>query len=418
MLLLVPAAFAFDSDPAPVVLEDEAELFTNTEYSTGTLPSGSPIGVEFAIEANGGAAVTMEGEGALSWPDALTLEFTGAEGSGIYLLDASLDAVTTVNVDLSDYGYSGSFEIDRRTLTMDGATFFDPFVLPGAPDERVEVVDTSAGTQLIQYSYDIFGGVASLEFTADMTPTFTAGFEGVQWTAGEATITAEDQPVTLTPEREPDFDVDGVFTAAWDARFDLVFTPTLSVCASFVGCIDVASFDIPVQIASDSFDQDFPPDTYSFPLPLLEPGIESGDFGTIAPGEVSNLQVPLEDVGDLAVYGTATIEGTGEFSVYPDQFNALPGTTDGVVVTFAPTAEGEQTADLILTSNDPSIPTLTIPLVGNAESPNTDNGSDVGGDDDKISAAATTCGCESTSPVSSAWAALGGLALLIRRRRA
>ena len=39
---------------------------------------------------------------------------------------------------------------------MDGATFFDPFVLSGADQDRVEVVDAAAGTELINYSYPVF----------------------------------------------------------------------------------------------------------------------------------------------------------------------------------------------------------------------------------------------------------------------
>ncbi len=417
MLLLLPAAFAFESDPAPVLLQDEADLFTSAEYATGYLPSGSPVAVQFAIEANGGAAVLMEGEGDLTWPEALTLAFTGTPGSGIFLLDASLDAVTTVQVDLSDYGYYGTFEIDRRSLAFDSATFFDPFVLDGAARDRVEVTDTSAGTELINYSYDVFTGV-SLEFTASMTPTVTTGMEGVQWTANEGVLTTENTPLFLELERAPDFAVEATYTALWDARFDLVFTPTLSVCAAFVGCIEVVRFDIPIELVSDAFEQDFPAALYRFPLPLLEAGLAQGDFGTLEPGQVANLPVPLASVGNLAVYGTATIEGTGEFTVYPDQFNALSGTSDGVQVTFAPTFEGEQSAMLVLTSNDPSLPLLTIPLIGNAADPVTDNGDDVPGTEDNIVRTATTCGCDSSQPAPFLGGALAALALLVRRRRA
>jgi MYXO-CTERM domain-containing protein len=417
MLIWIASAQAFESDPVPVHLQDEAELFTNYEYSTGVLPSGSPVGVEFAIEANGGAAVEMDGEGDLTWPEAVTLAFTGEAGSGIYLLDASLDAVTTVVVDLSDYGYEGEFEIDRRTITMDGATFFDPFVMDGAADDRVEVIDEAAGTELITYSYDIFLGV-SLEFTADMTPTFTAGFEGVSWTVNEGSILAEGAPAVLEPTRSADFDVDSTFTARWDATFDLVFTPTLSVCGPIFGCIDIASFDIPVELLTDEFDQDFPSAVYAFPMPMLVPGIDSGDFGTIEPGEIANLQVPLGNQGNLACYGEATIEGDGEFTVYPNQFNALPATTDGLTVTFAPTADGEQTADLVLTSNDPSYPTLVIPLTGNAVTPD-DPGSDEAGDEEIITSKSdSVCGCSSTQAGAPVGALLAAAVLLSRRRRA
>jgi MYXO-CTERM domain-containing protein len=415
MLFLVAAAAAFESEPVDVLLQDKADLFTNVEISTGFVPADSPLQVEFRTEANGGADVEMEGEGALRWPEALTLDFTGEAGSGLYLLDAELAAVTSVRVDL--WGYTWESEIDRRSVFMDGATFFDPFVMDGAADDRVEVVDTAAGTELIDYSYDIFAGV-SLEFTADMTPTFTAGFEGVKWAVNDGEILAEGAPATLEPARSPDYVVASIFTALWDARMDLVFTPSLSVCAPVFGCYEVLTFDLPFELLADSFEQEFPPAAYTFPLPLLESALSAGDLGTIEPGTIATLEVPLSNVGNLAVYGDATIEGTGEFTVFPTQFNANPGTTDGVVITFAPTVEGPQTATLVFASNDPTLPILTIPLTGNAEAPEQDE--DLAGDDEVVSTeVASACGCRSTgSPATGLLGALTAAALLVRRRRA
>lgn len=126
MLLLDGLAWAYESEAQPVRLADEVELFSSAEFTTGRLPADSPVQVEFRVEANGGAGVGMDGEGALTWPDALTLLFTGEPGSGILVLDASLDAVTEVTIDLSDYGYEGTFEIDRRSLAMDAGTFSIP----------------------------------------------------------------------------------------------------------------------------------------------------------------------------------------------------------------------------------------------------------------------------------------------------
>ena len=95
--------------------------------------------------------------------------------------------------------------------------------------------------------------------------------------------------------------------------------------------------------------------------------------------------------------------------------------TDGLVVTFAPTAEGAQTATLVLTSNDPSYPTLSIPLTGNADdgdNGDADGGDDLGGDGDVASKEVDGCGCDTTSGGMPAFAAVAALALLARRRRA
>lgn len=414
MLLIATAALAFDSEPQPVHLEDRTQLFTNAEFTTGAIPADSPLAVQFSLEANGGATVEMDGRGDLSWPDALTLLFTGEVGSGILALDASLDAVTEVIIDLSDYGYEGSFEIDRRSLHMDGNTFFDPFVLDGAAQDRAEIVDKLDATQLIYYSYEVWAGV-SLDFEAAMVPVITVGFEGVQWTNNDATIVTENSSAVLASEHVADYIDDSVYTAAWDGDIALIFTPRLSVSAPFIGSIEIASFDIPVSLVKDAFEQDFPAAAYTFPLPILKPGMDNGDFGDVDIGAISTVNVPISNEGSLNLTGTARIEGHGEFTVFPDQFNALPGTADGLVVTFAPTVDGEQTADLVLTSNDPTIPDFVIPLVGNGADPNSDEG---GNADEKISAASSSCGCSSPgTPIGTSAAALAMLGLLIRRRR-
>lgn len=416
LLALVTAALAFDSEPQPVLLQDDAELFTTAEMATGYWPSGSPLAVEFRIEAIGGAAVSMEGEGNVGWPDPVSLFFTGEPGSGIYILEASLDAVTTVLVDLSDYGYYDTFEIDRRSLTMDGATFFDPFTL----DTRLEVTDVPEALQVINYSYDIFGGVASLNFTADLALVVTTGFEGVQWAVNEGTIVAENEAVLLQPERAPSFQVDGVFRALWDGRMDFVFTPTITVCATFVGCIDVATFDLPFELVSDSFEQDMPLAVYDFPMPLLAPGLTSGDFGEVELGTIATLEVPLANEGLLDAYGTATVQGGADFTVYPGTFNAVPGTEDGVVVTFAPTAEGDQSATLVLVSNDPSYPVLEIPLTAKGYDPAAESDPDGNGEvQEEIKADVNTCGCNGAGAAGPGLVgAMAALALVLRRRRA
>jgi MYXO-CTERM domain-containing protein len=411
LLVLLRSAHAYDSEAQPVLLRDEAELFSIVEFSSGYLPAGSPVAVEFRVEANGGAGVEMEGEGTMSWPAPLTVGFTPDVGSGIYVLDASLDAVTSVVVDLSDWGYYGEIEIDRRSVTMDATRFFDPYVL----DSRIEVVDTLDVFPIVSYSYEIFPTV-SLNFDAELAPVVTAGFEGVHWSANGATITAESGTTQLPPERTGNFGVEAVFRALWDARLDLVISPTFSVSAPFVGDIEIVDLDIPIQLLTEGFEQDFPAIDLGFPLPLLETGVTSADFVGVAVGAIANVQVPLRNTGELEAYGTATIEGDAAFSVYPTTFNALPGTEDGVVVTFTPPAEGAYTANLVLSSNDPTYPDLIIPLsAGAVES---DVGRDVG-DTGEVKADVSTCGCAAASGGGGALGAftLALGAVVLRRRR-
>lgn len=410
-------AFAYESETQHVVLQDSAELLTSVEYSTGPLPEDSPVAVQFAIEASGGGAISMEGDGALSWPDALTLLFTPEAGTGLFSVDTDLDAVTTVIVDLTDWAdYYGEFEIDRRSLHFDADTAFDPFLLPSSATSGVTLVSTTDSTQLITYSYEIWSGI-SLNFDADITPTFTVNFSGQEWDAGdEATILGDDQQVELTSEQVASYDLATIYKGVWNGDLSLVFTPTISLSAPFIDDIEIASFDIPVDLSNENFEQDFPETDYSFPLPWLQTSVTEGDLGDIDVGQLGQLDVPIDNLGDLMLSGSARIEGSSDFTVYPETFGALPGAGDGLVVSFAPTIEGEQTATLVLESNDPTVPELEIPLVGNGAVE--DDTDEAGGDTGKVSAETSACGCSSTSgaPWTGAGMLVAGL-LLVRRRR-
>lgn len=415
LLALLASAFAYDSEPQPVLLTDEAPVFENVQFTTGVLPSGSPVGVEFKLDSRGGTELVMEGEATLTWPDDVTFAASGDEQKGYFQLDASLDAITSVVVDLSSYGGpSGSFEIDHRSLSMDGRKLFTPFALEGSAEPRVEIVDTTDSTQLINYSYEIFSGV-SLDFTADMTPTITVGYEGVQWIVNEGLITTEGQAVVLNPEQGADFVVDGFFRGAYDGTIALVFTPQVAITAPFLGTIPLVSFEYPLELLTDSFEQDFEGESYTFPMPLLQPGSDAEDFGEVEVTQLRTINIPIQNLGNLALEGTAVIEGDAAFTVYPTQFNASPGTEDGLVVTFAPTAVGDVAAELILTSNDPSYPDVRVALTGAGIE--LDEGGDISGD--PIVASTSECGCAAGS--AGAWpgvvAGLAAVAVVLRRRR-
>jgi len=214
--------------------------------------------------------------------------------------------------------------------------------------------------------------------------------------------------------------VDTTYTATWDADLDLVISPSIEACASVFGCFTVVEFDIPLTLLTDSFAQDFPTVQESFPLPLIDVGVEQADMGDVLVDAIANLEVPIGNGGSLDVYGQATIEGSADFSVYPETFDALPGTEDGVVVTFAPTLEGPQTAELVLMSNDPGTPEVRIPLTANGTVPAEDTATDRGWDTGDTTVKATSsCGCAS-APDGGAGLALAVLAfgaVRISRRR-
>lgn len=413
MLLLIAAALAWDSEAQPVTLADEADVYHSAGFSTGYVPSGSPVQVQFAIESVGGARVSMDAESQLSWPDAVYFDLFPEAGTGELVLDASLDAVTSVAIDLSDWGYYGTFEIDRRSFGMDAWADFEPLVLDGSVQDHVELVDPGDALQLIAYSFEIIAGL-SLDFTTELRAEARAGFGAVEVRADGEPMVMEGQHVPLEYEPTSDRVVEVVYSAQWDAGIDLVFTPALDACADLFGCVTVVEFDLPVTLIDDSFIQDFPAVFPVFPLPLLELGVVDQDLGDVPVGTVASVDVPVANEGSLLLEGTARIEGSTDFSVFPPSFSATPGSTDGVVVSFLPSTEGPQTATLVLESNDPGQPEVRVDLGANGASlADEDEGEDI----EVITKPLQGCGCASTPTGLSLPLGLLAAALAWRRRR-
>jgi hypothetical protein len=286
-LLCLPAALAFSSETQDVHFEDLADVFQGAEFSTGWVPGGSPIAVQFAIESNGGADVGMDGTADLSWPSPFRLDYTPEPESGSLILDASIDAVTSIQIDLSDWGYYGTFELDRRSMPVRADTSFDPFKLDGSVDQRVEVVDEGNPNELIYYSYEIIAGL-SLDFSATIRTRSVVGFQGVSITTGDQVLTQEGQAAALPVAGEASYLVDSTFRGAWDTTVDLLLTPEAEACSAF-GCVTLLSFDIPFTLLSDAFEQDFPQAQQIFPLPLQVVDTTDRDLGDVTVGGVGNL---------------------------------------------------------------------------------------------------------------------------------
>lgn len=413
MLLLISVALAWDSEPQPVTLADEVDVYHSAGFSTGYVPSGSPVQVQFAIESVGGARVSMDAETQLSWPDAVYFDLVPEPGTGELVLDASLDAVTSVAIDLSDWGYYGTFEIDRRSFGMDAWTDFEPLVLDGSVQDYVELVDPGDALQLIAYSFEIIAGL-SLDFATELRAEARAGFGAVEVRADGEPMVMEGQHVPLDYAPTSDKVVEVVYSAQWDAGLDLVFTPALEACADLFGCVTVVEFDLPVALIDDSFVQDFPAVFPVFPLPLIEVGEFDADFGDVPVGTVATVDVPVTNLGSLLLEGTARTEGSADFSVFPTSFSATPGATDGVVVSFLPSGEGAQSATLVLESNDPGQPELRIDLVANGASL---AGEDEGDDIEVVTKPLQGCGCASSPTGRSLPLGILAVALAWRRRR-
>lgn len=104
------------------------------------------------------------------------------------------------------------------------------------------------------------------------------------------------------------------------------------------------------------------------PKPDIDVSPLSLDFGTVPAGVEGTLFFGIENVGDGALnLGEISLTGSGAFGFVGDvEGTALPpGQQSLVVVTYAPQTDLGENATLIVTSDDPDEPEVTVVLIGN-----------------------------------------------------
>ena len=159
--------------------------------------------------------------------------------------------------------------------------------------------------------------------------------------------------------------IESTYLASWDTAMQVLIQPGVEVCVDILGCYEWDDvFDIPVDMGSNAFEDEFEPVEYQFLLPVMTPPDESYDFGEVYVGTLANWNVEILNGGVELLFGEAGISGSEYFAVYPDFVLADADSYDGMVVTFGPDSPGEFTANLMLATNDPSHPTYSVALTG------------------------------------------------------
>ena len=430
-ICLLTVAHAYESEEVPLELWDHADLFTEIEMGTGWLPSGSDVQFGLFLRANGGADVEMEGVSQLSWPTALTLNYAANPGMGLFTLDNELELSFDMKWDL-DLGFSGEESLGGRAIGFEGQQRFTPWGLSGGPDDVVEVVAEGEYAEVFAWQYDVIANVVSLYFYAEVYPRATASFDGLRFTVNDEVVEYEGLNQYVDVPDDGEYVGETTFTGLYEAALALVVQPSFGICIDILDCREVYSFDVPLNVVESEVEQDFAPETIRHPLPWLRVPEEGFDYGDVEVGQIATWEVLVENLGDMELTGSTRIEGSGDFTAFPGQLYAGPSNVDGMTVTFGPSEVGGQIAELILTTNDPARPEITIPLIGNGYiegeddtgSTNSDGGIDVPGDDDAIDGTTTIpsevgCGCgrpmgQGGAPA--AWLAALGLLGFVRRR--
>ncbi|MCB9675700.1 MAG: hypothetical protein H6737_11320 [Alphaproteobacteria bacterium] len=423
MLLLALSAQAqtFQSEPAEMVFEDTFDLFGFVNFDTGYLPSqNDPISVRFHVTPTGGIVTEMEAESNMEWPTAFKHSLAAIPGEGLFGIDTSVEIEFEVHIDVIGI-YQSSIPLWQEGFSITEGIAFDTLVLPGSPEFPLEVA--VANTSLIdpfEYDIDVVPGIAGLGFQVDIFPELSTEMAGnrieTQLGAEIGTQSGEGGFAQIDPPSGNPGEVflQSTYFADLTTTFGIVIRPAAEL-TTIIGDFDLVAFDIPIDLLSDTRERAFSPAVYTHPLPALEPIDMGTDVGVVEIGNLRNLEIPLRNLGVLGLEGTAWVEGSDTFGVWPQYFYATEGNTDGLVVTFAPDAVGEELATLVIESNDPVTPLVRIPLTGTGFDPDAvdqvpdPDQQNISGEDVK------GCGCSSSPSPLLAWLVLP--ALMMHRRR-
>ena len=171
---------------------------------------------------------------------------------------------------------------------------------------------------------------------------------------------------------------------------------------------DLELVDIPVPIPKSTKAWDFDPVAVHFPLPRIEAKPNPIDLGTIPVGQATSILVTTFDTGEPKL----VIDASTDLLAIDTKHVVIPGgSSDAIRASITPKDPGPIDTTLILESNDPLNPKLSIRVTANAG--NTGDPSA-----DPNTEAAGGCGCR-TAPQTSpfAWLLPLGLAMFLRRKR-
>ncbi|MCA9566441.1 MAG: hypothetical protein KC656_01305 [Myxococcales bacterium] len=411
------------SQPASVVFSDSIDVFSFAAVDSGWQPSASSaLAVRFQVVPTGGVVTEMEAVSELTWTEsAFQHTLVPVVGAGLFGVDTAIDIDFDVKIDVSVW--DGTLDVWNAGFSIVEIATFDSLLLDGgAPSEMEITVDDVGVWQPFSTTIGIIPTV-NLEVAVDVIPELTSIFSGshidTQLLDGSGSMDGEGTFLELDLPTEPMASVD--LTSTYHGQlynlFAVVCRPSLTL-DSPIGDWELAAFDIPFDLLDLASDRTFEAVTYAHPLPAVSEVVVP-PVDDVLVGTQINVEIPLQNMGDLVLEGTARVEGGDAFSVWPPYFAATTDQTAGVVVTFAPSEEGDHQAFLVLETNDPTLQFLRIPLNGTAFGPDEVPDPNIDDPDESGVRARTdgkACGCQTSRPPFGLLAL--GLALpLLRRRR-
>lgn len=424
-----------------VDFEHSDALFDSVMLDSGWVPAGAPVQVRFALFLGGSTEVDLGGTAVTSWPSALDVAVPGRPGTGRFAIDYGIEIVARVRIDVTIAGVHYREEVDipipggiPRDLRVAATSTFDPFVLPPSEPrpilawddtERVRVLEVDVTDALIPIPG--IGGGFAFEAVAELEGRYQT--DRIAITDALTAITEENASVIVRADpgaaelgAAKDYTVLPHGTIAYDGVITIF--PTLFV--EIVGRrFDLTLAEVPLNVVDLTASTDFDAAPVHVPLPDIRLEETTVAFGELMVGEMLERIVTVHNDGESELRVSVS-DPSAPFAASSPSLAIPPRSSERLAVRFAPSMGGDESALLILDSNDPDEPRVTIRLSGGAlgfDMPDAGLG-DAGIYDDAGPGFTTEggCGCRTAGHTpSSPWPGMlvgvGALAVLRRRRR-
>lgn len=424
---VVTAAPCSKLDPrcqrAVIAVSKSEKIDGDFDYDTGWLPKDAAVQVRLLAYLHGRTRVDLAGNLDATWPDPIRLRPDGLPGKGLLAIDDGLvvkaQARFKVTVAGKDYKWEGDIPgAPSIDFASESSVVFDPWAWKGAAGTpstsgktkqiellKVPLTDSFIPIPGIEGGFQLEG---QGEFAARYT-TLRIAFDELVSKGAIADVDPTKAFTQVLFSSSPSLESTVFIHGELGRKTTLHFLPGFYF--TIVGKkFDLDLADIPVDLPESIKPWDFDPVTAHFPLPRIEARPNPIDLGTIPVGAPTSVLVTVFDTGEASLVLDAD-DPTGVLDVTTKHVEVTGGSTDAVRATLTPKTAGPIETTLVLASNDPSAPKLSIKVKANGAA-------DVPGDDAGTEAAGS-CGCRTERTTTSPGLALlaFGLALAARRRR-
>ncbi len=356
---------------------------------SGWLPEGNEeIQVRFRAQIGGlideqrnAARVSMTGQARGHWPEPITVGVIGCEGGGEIEVAYGVDISVQIRYDVEyeGVGIDGVVDIpvplldDLNDFRVRAQRDFDPFALENGVDVRGESEPVTV------FEYDVLGSffdlVIELPLGGEVEVPIEGGFR--LDLVGYAEADYRTTEIRIDGQEGTQRQVDPPDPKGYGARFrstieadgeisceiGLSFLPTLFLDIAGFEFEYVIPVDLDVRLDRDRSDIDFPEVALEIDLPDVQVSPEVLDLGQVREGGVASGAVTVFNLGEAPLRVWAMPVGAG-VSAGPGALRVAPGMSADIQVELDARAFDDPEAALLVTTNDPDTPAVSVGLLG------------------------------------------------------